>query len=443
MFLDEIRYLSTQYTDDLINSGHKSEGEVFKSALNTFVLFLSERPYISCINDITRQDIEEYIEYIWKVPYKAKNAYRPSFVYRRLRALNHFFDYLTIREDELPINMIPQAGIILRSDFPSPNRRGIKHFPTWFDNYVREKILNIPDTKQSIRFKTMMLFIYHTGARSLDICTVEFDSVFEKNGNPWIRIFSNKMKREYEIPIVDELYDAIIEYKKVKNEEIKKHKKQRHPVTNKKVTFLFSYKGKPEILKASFSRKLKLFVENVIKQAETEGFDVLSLKSLDITSHKFRHNISIKLTRMGADPLLVAEFLGHSDLSMAQAYIQEDMEYIDKLFKELNDDDLIIDEPIIIDRKELLKAGDIVSKTNVGWCVHINGNTPCGNDPYQCWNCEHLQPKEGPEYADYLTSQHKLHTMLYERNIALGFESAKEAEATVIKRIEQFQKTLK
>lgn len=441
MFIKELQNLIDDFTNDLLSSGHKSDGNGFKVALRTFTDFLVDRPYISYVSDINRRDIEEYVDYLWKVPYEAQSgAYRPSFVYRRLRGLSRFFDYLTIKEDELPENMIPQSGLILRSDFPSPNRRGVKHLPAWFDEYYHKRILEIPADARNIRFRTMMLFIYHTGARSLDVCTTELDALFEKNDRHWIRIFSNKMRREYEIPIVDELYDAINEYINVMGEKLQGQKLQKHPVTKQDAMFLFSYKGVPGMLKDSFSRKIKQFSEVVLEQAESGGYDVSSLRDLRITSHKFRHNISIKLTRMGADPMLVAEFLGHSDLSMAQAYIQEDMDYIDELFMELEEDELENEQPIIVKKAEILEAGDVVSKTNVGWCVHINGETPCGNDPYQCWNCEKLEPKKGEEYKAYLESQYQLHQKLYERNVELGFNRAEEAEKSVLNRIEVFLK---
>ena len=72
------------------------------------------------------------------------------------------------------------------------------------------------------------------------------------------------------------------------------------------------------------SRRIKRFNECVVNKAKEKGYPVEQLEGIELTSHKFRHNVAIKLTRAGADPLLVAEFLGHNDLSMAQAYIQED-----------------------------------------------------------------------------------------------------------------------
>lgn len=115
------------FTDDLKNTGHRSEGVSFESFLKTFLDFIDERPYITCVADITRDDIEEYISYIENVDYVTTNPYRPSYVYRRLRALNHFFEYLVIAEDEMPKNMVPSPGLLYKTDFPSSNRRGVKH----------------------------------------------------------------------------------------------------------------------------------------------------------------------------------------------------------------------------------------------------------------------------------------------------------------------------
>ena len=439
MYLDELKILIDSYTDDLKVMGHKAEGEGFRPCLYTFLDFLRERPYITSVSDICRGDMEDYIEYINEVPYETKKGgYRPSFVYRRLRALDHFLDHLTLIQEELPEEMIPRAGLLEYSDFPAPNKRGVKHFPEWFDKYIHQKILDLPKSIRTIKFRTMMLFIYHTGARSLDMCTVELNALHQRGDRYWVRIYSNKLKKEYEIPVVDELANAIEEYKEVKNKEIQKRVKQKHPTSGKKVIYLFTNNGTPECFKNSFGQKLKHFTEEVLLSAEAEGHDVSELRDMGLTSHKFRHNVGIKLVRMGADPLLVAEFLGHGDLSMAQAYIQEDWDYINSVCEEIETDEDSIIEPIIIKKSELMQTGDVVSKTTVGWCAHINGVTPCGEDPYKCWRCEKLEPKEGEEYYEYLKDQQEIHSELYNRNVELGFEAAAEAEREVLDRIEQF-----
>lgn len=442
MLSKELKPLAKQFTDELLQTGHASDSTSFSSCLDTFFDFLDIHPYITTVSDITRTDIEEYIQYVQAVPYTATNGYRPSFVYRRLRALSHFFDYLIINEDELESEMIPKSGLLYRSDFPKPNRRGVKHLPTWFSDYVHTKILDIPKDKENIKFRTMMLFIYHTGARNYDICTTLLHAVHMKYNRPWIWIFSNKMRREYEIPITDELHEAIKEYKKILKDEIKNREKQKHPITKRKVTYLFTGNETPNSLKDCFSRTLKDFIEDVINQAESDGYDVTDIRNLHVTTHKFRHTVGINLTRMGADPLLVAEFLGHSDLSMAQAYIQEDKEYIEEVLDEIQIEGMDDYEPIILDKDELMKTNDVVSKSQIGWCIHIGGDTPCGANPYVCWQCEKLQPRDDLEYLQFLNQQEKIHQELYERNKLLGFDTALKEEEKVLARIREFQNTL-
>lgn len=437
-FIDELEYYMDCFTGELKATGHKSEASSFQTALNTFLGFLEDKPYITCVADITRDDIEEYISYIENVDYVTTNPYRPNYVYRRLRALNHFFEYLVIAEDEIPESMVPSPGLLYRTDFPQPNRRGVKHFPVWADKYIHQKILDIPADKENILFRTMMLFLFHTGARSLDVSTIETDTLHKKVKRDWVRIFANKKRREYDIPVVDELARAIRKYKRMMKDEIAEFEEQQQLVTNQPVTYLFAGNRDPEAFKDAFCRKLKDFTDQVLEDARNDGYDTTDLEELHITSHKFRHNVAIKLIRLGADPLMVAEFLGHSDLSMAQAYIQEDMDYINDLYQEFEEDERDEVEPIIVTREQLFDTTEVISKTTVGWCVSICGQSPCGDNAYQCWECGKLEPKEGEEYQEYLQEQLALHQNLLERNEALGFEYAAEKERMVLNRIREF-----
>lgn len=446
MIAKEIQPLIDEFIQMKIDRNQISDAQSFKVSLKTFLDFMKNKPYIKEIAQIDRKDIEEYREHLESIEYEHNQAYRPSYIYRRMRALRKFFDYLIVIEEEIDNKFIPKAGLIKKSDFPAPNRRSSKHFPIWFDNLIIEQIRVIPEDFENIQFKTILMFFYYTGVRNYDLCTLEADCIMHKYDKPWVKIFANKVKRYYEIPLNNELYEMLLKYKKAYKDLLQEQQEQLHPTLKIKCKYIFSLSNTPTIYKDQNSRKIKAFNESIYNIAKQRGYPCEELEGLSLTTHKFRHNIGIKLTRMGADPLLVAEFLGHKNLSMAQAYIQENEGYISDILNNIEDDESLeiqsLDENgeiLILEKSDLLAYNDVVSKATTGWCTHFNGNTMCDSNPYQCWLCENLKPdKENKQYLKYLYEQLEIHKELSDRNKKLGFIEAHNTEEKIIKRITIF-----
>lgn len=459
------------FIQELLDCEQKSTALSFKSQLKYFLRFMaSQRARIECVSEVGRRDIERYIDYLWNVEYGAnqKSAHlrRNSFVYRGLRAVDHFFQYLSTREGVIDKRHLPGPGLFLKDDFPSPNKRGVKHFPRWLEKLLRQKILALPESPpkrrgagrpkkgqkvgrpkrerhllDALRFKTILLLMYHTGARIKDACSLEANCLRERNGVPWLRIFSNKTKRFYEIPISLELKRALTRYMAENSTE-----RRRHPTYHKEAEFLFWLDLDWTL--GSFVRdtaiKIREFHELVLEQAKEDGHPVRDVAKLNLTAHKYRHTVAIRLIRMGADPMLVAEFLGHADLTMAQAYIQESEQEIDELMEELWNDDLLglSEDPVDsfnFSRDDLYSISGVISKVECGHCAHIGDKPPCGEEGYDCWMCEKLEPDyDDPDYPDRLKEMLVDHQALRERNINLGHLGAAKVEQEVIMKIQRF-----
>lgn len=424
-----------------------SEAQSFQVCLNRFKRYIKGKPYIQSIKMIERKDIEDYIEFLYNVKYNTrviKN--RNNFVYRNLRALNKFFEYLVVVAEN-DINFIPNPNLIMKSDFPSPNRREAKHFPKWFDNFLFQEIEKIPDKPiLSNKFKTILLVLYYTGMRIYDLCTLEQNCLIKKLNRNWLRIFSNKTKRYYEIPIDDNLYNAILKYKEINKKNLENIKYCKQPTIMTDVKFLFTPKYNAKSYRRNMSRRIKRFNECVVNKAKEKGYPVEQLEGIELTSHKFRHNVAIKLTRAGADPLLVAEFLGHNDLSMAQAYIQEDKNEITEVMDELRESGVLEiqgeecgEEILIIDKKSIMESKEVVNKVITGWCTNFNGKSLCDENPYKCWLCENLKPDyESDKYIEFLREQLSIHNDLRKRNEELEFFDAMNIEINIITKINKF-----
>lgn len=424
---------------------------IYKLGMKRFNEFFSARKDIDSISSIERIDIEKFIEYLWNVPYgndKIK-LYRPNFVYRNLHSVYKFFEYLIVHENEYERNDIPKNDLIHRSDFPAPNRRSVKHFPLWFDLFIHDEILNrkvsIFKNQFSLKSKTQLLLFYHTGLRISDLLRLNVDCITKKYDRYWMKIYSNKVKREYEIPIVNELYKVIEEYIEEYLDEIMEAPDYYIPRTQYHYKLLFPITKSLNNAKNNLSSVLKRFCIKAIDKAKKMGYDTTEIEEIGFSSHKFRHNAAIRLARLGADPLMIAEFLGHKDLSMAQAYIQEDEAYIDEVMKQLSDEGIlegarIKPGPEMWERNLIMEHKGIVKKVETGWCTYINGESPCGDNPYICWQCEKLQPSEGEEYLNYLMEQKTIHLELLRRNEELCLQYPLEEEKQVISRIDEFIK---
>lgn len=448
MFADVIAPLIDDFISFKLDRSETSEAKAFKIQLNRFANYIvKHKPWVRYISDLERRDIEDYIGHLRTVEYSSYgNEYRNSFVYRHLRALDKFFQQLiTVSVDN---DHIPNAGIIQKADFPSPNRSGVKHFPAWLDKLILKEIRDLPENKyREIKFKTMMIFIYYTGARIKDLCTLEFDCIIQKLGYKWVRVFSNKTRRYYEIPITNEVSRYLLLYKNA----VEEREEVCHPTTRQSVKFMFVDRGTADGLKHTTSLKIKNFGLKVRQKACDLGYPVEDIEELQLTSHKYRHNVGIKLIRMGADPLLVAEFLGHTDLSMASAYLHEDEKEIEEIMNDLLSDDSLqinIDgellDSVLLSKGEVLNNCGAVSKVDGGWCTHFGELPPCGEAAYECWKCDSLRPDfDNENYVDNLMRKLEDHKMLRERNIQKGLLGAAKAEEFVIKRIESFIEEVK
>lgn len=426
--------------------GQKRESLNHNSQIKYFLRFMSsQRKYIDHVSEIGRKDIELYVEYLWNIDYGAASGAqlnRNNFVYRQLRTLHKFFEHLTIQEDKIEDKLLPQPDLIRKADFPSPHRKGTKHFPRWFDKFIHEKIRSLPeDTIDLLLFKTMMFVLYYMGARIKDVCTLERNCLIEKCGVPWVRVFSNKTKFYYEVPIASELKKYLDKYL-----EISKGMVRQHPTTHRDVNFMFwvGHSRQFHVFLRDMAKMVKTFSEAVRVQAEEAGLPVKDIHTLALTSHKFRHTVAIRLIRMGADPMLVAEFLGHSDLSMAQSYIQESQQEIDELMEELWDDDVLgLTEELVdgfsFSHDELDSFSGVISRVEGGHCAHVGGKPPCGEDAYDCWLCEKLEPDfDDSGYLERLNGHLVDHQGLRERNVRLGHLGAAKMEEEIVQRIQGF-----
>lgn len=431
----------------------KSQFRIYQKGIERFLNYIKYKVKIKNINQLERRDIEGYIDYLWNVEYRAlQNQYRPSFVYRQLTAVSKFFEFITIHQSNYCPRDLPKPNLLVRSDFPASNRISVKHYPKWFNDIFYNEVTTRPIPKFKNRrsynrkFKTQLLLLFYTGIRIGDLCKLNKDCIVDKYGGKWLVVYASKVGREYEIPIVNELFLAIEEYKKEYLKEIEAAPEYKDQTSNRSYQLLFPASPSMRTCIDTLRKKVKAFCGRIIEIAKERGIsddEIKQVLDIGLSPHKFRHNAAIRLIRLGADPMLVAEFLGHKDLTMAQAYIGEDEAYIDEVMQELSDEGIldgarITPGPEMWEKNQIMLHSGVVKKVETGWCTYINGEAPCGENPYTCWKCEKLKPDSGEEYKSFLEEQRKIHIELMNRDEELGLDAAFAEEQFVIKRIDEF-----
>ena len=451
----DIDTLTKDFMLDVALNYSQSQCEISRKVMERFVAYLDEHTHIKWMAQMERSDIEKYYGHIWHEEYgehinDEDCKFRPNHVYRSISTLNRFFQFLACHQKEYQAADMPKGNLILKGDAPSPHRRSAKYLPAWYDCMFHEKVLTTPilygptcTTRYNLKTKLEFLLLYHTGVRVADLITLEWDCIYEAYGKHWIRVYANKVKREYTFPVVEELVKVMHEYQSAYGEIIKGLPKLSRPGSSIQVHPLFKHVGKLGNITNSIRYKLKNFTNEIITGAKEQGIDTSFFDEVRIRPHLFRHNAAKRLVRLGADPLLVAEYLGHNNLSMAQNYLEEDEDMVEEFLESLKEEG-VLDHvcvepgPEMWERTAIFKYKDVVHKVDTGWCTSVNGQTPCGDNPYECWECDKLEPYDTKEYAGYLKEQLAIHEELLIKDERLGFSEAANQERRVIKRIKEF-----
>lgn len=384
----KINGLIEKFIEHKKKNNQNSDVISLKSQLKWFKKFLASKKFIEFVSEIRKKDLEEYQNFLEKTKYNnsIKNKNRDNFVYRNLKAVYKFFVYLRKNKDRFEKKDIPDKSLLKKSKkttqksvFSNLKRNISKRLPDWADDLIFKNIMDMEETcKDEIINKTIMLLFYYSGIRLMDVCTLTKDCLLKKYDKEWIRVFSNKTLREYEIP----LPDIVSNYIK-KCIEINYGRPHTHPKTGKKEEFLFWKKGKFD----TFRRKVyNLFLRVVSKtkyEAIKNGVKLNRVNSIKITPHSLRHNLAMKYAITGGDLLTIAKLLGHANLSMAQSYLEKDSRHIEDVFKDeshlylLFNDSSYDDLNIKKSAREILESDFESKKVPSGWCLYED-HPPCG-----------------------------------------------------------------
>ncbi len=231
-------------------------------------------------NDITKQDIESYLEYL------NKNDFTTTSLARKLTAIKSFHKYL-------------YATGKLKSDesltIERPKLR--KSLPNVLTVEEVDKLLDIKTiTPFDYRNKAMLELLYGTGLRITEMLDLKLTDIdFE---NCIVRCFG-KGSKERIVPIGEYIIDSLKEYLENGRNKL---------INQKKIEdYLFLNNRGSRISRFSFFKILKkLLREKDIKK--------------DVSPHSLRHSFATHMLENGADLRSIQELLGHSDIATTRIY---------------------------------------------------------------------------------------------------------------------------
>lgn len=276
----------------LIDKGYSSNTiESYKRDLLTFLEFIKNKN----INDITSNDLKEYIKHLSNKKLNEKT------ISRHISCLKSFYKFLVI-ENKIKDNISEVLFI--------PKIK--KSLPNTLTEEDVFKLLDIELTDNySYRNKAMIELMYATGLRVSELVKLKLQDI--DLAEEIVRIFG-KGSKERVVPIGEIATESLKEY-------ITKHR----PLMLKKYNseYLFLNNHGNNMTRQGFFKIIK----GIAKEKEIKN---------EISPHTIRHSFASHLLKYGADLRTIQELLGHSDISTTQIYTHITNEELKQNYKDFH-----------------------------------------------------------------------------------------------------------
>jgi len=254
-------------------------------------------------------------------------------VNQRLMALRSFAKYASI-VDPAKIYFQVELSNVPRKKEPV---RTVEHL----NENVLENLFLQPDTgkKNGRRDRFFMLLTYDIAARCQEVLDLKVGDVYVNSAEPYA-ILTGKGNKRRSVPISRKIAEHFGEYLK-----------QFHPVeTRNDNDWLFytvihgvRHRMSPDAV-ATFMKKYGDLCRNVCPETPKK-----------INPHLLRHSRAMFLYRKGMPLVLLAEFLGHSDVNTTRVYAWADTEMKRKAISKISDEADLDTEPIWENDESIIK----------------------------------------------------------------------------------------
>lgn len=256
----------------------KNTVDSYKRDLKKFMKYIAKNNIK--VEDVTKQNLDEYIESMKQAGFK------PASATRTLATLRSFYTYLLKKGK---ISKDPTINV------ESPKLE--KKLPVVLTPSEIEKLLSQPVTTElkGLRDKAMLEFAYATGMRATEIVNLNVEDIDLVNS----------------FVICDEGGGSkrIIPLGKMANKAISNYLEEAR-------TYLDKKESNALFLNLTGGRLTRQGLWKIIK-TYTEAAQI----DKDITPHVLRHSFALHLIENGADIKAIQTMMGHSDISSTKIYL--------------------------------------------------------------------------------------------------------------------------
>jgi integrase/recombinase XerD len=264
-----------------LNFNEKSEWTItgYLNEMNYFKNYL-EKQYNGpvYVEDITKDELKGYLNFIRENGYKASSRNRVLFVFR---SFYNFTQEEKITEEHLAKDLKPIK-----------TRKKERVYLT------AEEILELVDQLDHPIIKAAVQTMYYSGLRVSECTNLAFKDLDLKNQVLHVR--QGKGNRDRDIPICDELLKILTNYLKNIRPNISSD-------------YIFATKQSGELSGAYINRKLKEAVKDL-------GWNK------KVTAHILRHSFASNLVKHDVNIYKIQKLLGHSNISVTSLYTHSNID---------------------------------------------------------------------------------------------------------------------
>lgn len=276
----------------------------YRTVLSQYLSFAAEKNGIK-LNAVTfdmfnRENVDAYLDHL-----TAGKKYSPATRNNRLAAIRAFVSYASACYPEYMALESELSAIKVQKDDP------FSKVDYMTENAVTA-LLNEPDAKTRIglRDRTLMIFLYDSGARisealGVRLCDMKLDN------SPQVLLFGkgNKVRT---VPLMEKTVEHLRQYLCVFHKE--------ESPTSAVTLFYVLHKGKKEPMN---DETVRVRLQKYADSAREKCTEVPQ----NVHPHLWRHTRAMHLYQHGMDLALVSQWLGHANLSTSLVYAYADTEH--------------------------------------------------------------------------------------------------------------------
>ncbi|EJQ97344.1 hypothetical protein II5_05983 [Bacillus cereus MSX-A1] len=262
----------------------------YKSDLKDFVYWfehlwgnLSEETFFHP-TEVTTRTIARYREHM-----QITRSLKPATINRRINSIKRYFDWAK------------QQGII-QTDYSKSIKfvPAVKTSPKQMTDKEEAALMNTVEKYGTLRDKAMIIFMLHTGFRSMEVCDIQIEDIVmrKRGGNVIVR--SGKRNKQREVPLNSTVRFALEKYIRSNN------------ITH---SYLFPSSKTGKRLQ---ERAIRHILKKYMRLANLDGF----------SAHDLRHRFGYVMAERTSLHRL-AQIMGHDNLNTTMIYVrptQEDLQ---------------------------------------------------------------------------------------------------------------------